>query len=130
VKGSGGATALLDMKPSNYGLFRYHREKGKIMLTKDGILKTLRSHRTRLALEFGVRRIGLFGSYARNEQGETRDIDLLAEFNTPPGLKFIELTEYLEAVLGKSVDVLTPGGIQAIRNPRVAQKIQETVIYA
>jgi hypothetical protein len=83
-----------------------------------------------LALEFGVRRIGLFGSYARNEQGETSDIDLLAEFDTTPGLKFIELTEYLESLFGRSVDVLTPVGIQTIRNPRVAQKIQETVIYA
>ena len=110
---------------------QYDRErKGQIMLTKDGILETLRSHRTRLALEFGVRRIGLFGSYARNEQGETSDIDLLAEFDPPPGLTFIEFTEYLESLFGKSVDVLTPAGIQAIRNPQVAQNIQETVIYA
>ena len=100
------------------------------MLTKDGILKILRSHRARLAHEFGVRRIGLFGSYARNEQGATSDIDLLAEFDTPPGLKFIELTEYLESLFGRSVDVLTPVGVQTIRNRQVAQNIQETVIYA
>ena len=106
------------------------REGWIIMMTKDGILETLRSHRARLAFEFGVQRIGLFGSYAKGEQDEASDIDLLAEFERPPGLKFVEFTEYLESLFGKSVDVLTPAGVQAIRNPQVARNIQKTVIYA
>ena len=100
------------------------------MLTKDGILETLRSDYTYLAAEFGVRRIGLFGSYARGKQREGSDIDLLAEFDRPPGLKFVDLTRYLESLFGKSVDVLTPAGVRAIRNPQVATDIRKTVIYA
>lgn len=52
------------------------------MLTRDGILETLRAHRAHLASEFGVRRIGLFGSYAKGEQHEASDIDVLAELDT------------------------------------------------
>lgn len=100
------------------------------MLTKDRILRTLRSHQERLASEFGVSRIGLFGSYAQGEQREASDIDFVAELDRPLGLKFIELTRYLESLFGKPVDVLTPAGIQAIRNPQVAARIQETIIYA
>jgi hypothetical protein len=99
-------------------------------LTRDGILETLRSHRAHLASEYGVRRIGLFGSYARGEQHAASDIDFLAELDRPLGLKFVELAAFLETLFGKDVDVLTPAGVQAIRNPRVAANIQESVVYA
>ena len=100
------------------------------MLTKEGILETLRSRHEYLASEFGVRRIGVFGSYARGDQNEASDIDLVADFDRAPGLKFVEFTEYLESLFGKSVDVLTQVGIQAIRNPRIATAIRQTVVYA
>ena len=67
-----------------------------------------------------------FGSYAKGVPHEQSDIDLIAEFNAPIGLKFIEFTEYLEHLLGTPVDVLTPAGIQGIRNPK---DIQETILY-
>jgi predicted nucleotidyltransferase len=100
------------------------------MRTKDDILETLRSHGPRLASEFGVRRIGLFGSYARGQQHETSDLDFVAELDRPLGLKFVELVEYLERLFGKKVDVLTPAGVDAIRNPWVAADILKTLIYA
>ena len=100
------------------------------MLTKDGILETLRSHHEYLASEFGVRRIGLFGSYAKGHQDEGSDIDLIADFDRVPGLKFVELTEYLESLFGRSVDVLTQAGVQSIRNPRLAARIRGSVVYA
>jgi predicted nucleotidyltransferase len=76
-----------------------------------------------------VKRIGLFGSYAKGVPDELSDIDLVAEFDAPIGLKFVEFTEYLEPLLGTPVDVLTPAGIQGILNPRIARDIQETIIY-
>jgi hypothetical protein len=99
------------------------------VLTKDRILQTLRTHQERLASEFGVRRIGLFGSYAQGEQREASDIDFVAELDRPLGLKFIELTSYLESLFGKPVDVSTPAGIQAIRSPQVAARIRESILY-
>ena len=52
--------------------------------TKDNVTGTLRQNRERLQ-DLGVRRMGLFGSFVRGEQGPASDIDLLVEF--APGKK-------------------------------------------
>ena len=82
-----------------------------------------------LAAEYGVARIGLFGSFAAQTADDESDIDLLVEFHTPIGFRFMELVDYLEALLGRDVDVLTPAGLQDIRIQRVADDINESLIY-
>ncbi len=98
-------------------------------MTKETIIEVLREKHPYLASEYGVKRIGVFGSYARDLATETSDVDLVVEFEHPIGFRFIEFAEYLEGLLGKSVDVLTPGGIQGIRVERIAQSIQESIVY-
>jgi predicted nucleotidyltransferase len=99
------------------------------MLTKEHITKILHQQYVYLATEYGVKRIGLFGSYVKGSPKAQSDVDIIAEFDGPIGLKFIDFTEYLERLLGTSVDVLTPAGLQGIRNPRIAKEIQETIEY-
>ncbi len=99
------------------------------MLKKEQITDILRKQYPYLAAEYGVKRIGLFGSYAKGVPQDQSDIDLVVEFDSPIGLKFVEFTEYLEHLFDTPVDVLTPGGIQGIRNPHLAQVIQETIVY-
>ncbi|MYI93280.1 nucleotidyltransferase family protein [Candidatus Poribacteria bacterium] len=83
-----------------------------------------------LASEYGVKRIGLFGSYAKGTSIEpTSDVDIVVEFDRPIGFKFMELADYLEEILGKPVDLLTENTIQAIRYPKVAESIRESIIY-
>lgn len=48
-------------------------------MTREEILNTLEQHRETIR-GFGVRRLGIFGSYARGEQGEASDMDFLVEF--------------------------------------------------
>jgi predicted nucleotidyltransferase len=100
-----------------------------MMLSRQHITTILRQQYPYLASTYGVKRIGLFGSYAKDIPHEQSDIDLVAEFDPPIGIKFIEFTEYLEHLFHTSVDVLTPIGIQSIRNARIAKDIQETIIY-
>jgi uncharacterized protein len=99
------------------------------MSTKDMIIRQLRVSYPYLAAEYGVRRIGIFGSFARGTANELSDVDMVVEFQEPIGLKFVEMVDYLEQLLGRKVDVLTPAGLQAIRVNRVAQNIVESVIY-
>ena len=47
------------------------------MLTRDKIVQLLKKEKTYLATEFGVSKIGLFGSYAKGQPDETSDIDIL-----------------------------------------------------
>ena len=99
------------------------------MLTKETINNILREAYPYLASEYGVKRIGIFGSFTKGQSTEDSDIDLVVEFGRPLGFQFFEFTEYLESLLGKRVDVLTPGGIQGIRVDRIAKSILESVEY-
>jgi predicted nucleotidyltransferase len=99
------------------------------MLTRKEIVQVLREDYPYLAAEYGVKRIGLFGSYAKGTHDETSDIDLVVEFERSIGLKFIDLSDYLERLLGQRVDLLTPAGIQDIRIDYIAQGIQESIVY-
>ncbi|WP_295392898.1 nucleotidyltransferase family protein [uncultured Thiodictyon sp.] len=87
------------------------------------------SKKFRLAQEFGVRRIGLFGSFARGQATEASDIDLVVEFDGPIGLRFVDLVEDLERVFGRKVDLLTPAGVHSIRRREVAKAIAEDILY-
>lgn len=98
-------------------------------MDKETIIKKIKQQYPYLMAEYGVKRIGLFGSYSKNEQTKNSDIDIIAEFEKPICLKFIEFTEYLEKVLGIKTDVLTPEGIKGITVKRIAEDIKKSVIY-
>ncbi len=57
------------------------------------------------------------------------DIDIIAEFEKPIGLKFLEFSEFIENLFDKKTDIVTSGGIQGIRHKRIAAEINETIIY-
>jgi len=99
------------------------------MLTQEKLIAQLHKSYPYLVAEFGVSRIGLFGSFAQGAANENSDVDLFVEFDRPPGFKFIELSEYLEKLLGRKVDILTQAGLQGIRVSRVAESIARSIIY-
>ena len=99
------------------------------MVTKEKITTLLEEKQSYLSAEFGVQKIGLFGSYEKGTAQKGSDIDLVIEFSRPIGFRFFALIDYLEELLGAPVDILTPAGIDGIRVPRVAQEIQESVVY-
>ena len=102
----------------------------RTLTTREEILDSLKNQMPYLEAEYGVKRIGLFGSFALRTAGDESDIDLLVEFQKPIGLRFMDLVDYLESLLGRKVDVLTPAGLQGIRVKRVAENINESVVYA
>lgn len=99
------------------------------MMTQDELIELLRREQSHLASEFGVKRMGVFGSYARAQADAKSDVDLVVEFERPIGFRFFDLIDYLEQLLGRKVDLLTPVGIQTIRRERVAKSITESIVY-
>lgn len=99
------------------------------MLTKEEITEKLRKKYPYLVSKYGIKRIGLFGSYSKGEQTEDSDVDIIAEFERPIGLKFVEFAEYLEELLGKKTDILTPDGVRGITVKRIAEDIGKSVSY-
>ena len=99
------------------------------MSDKEQILSRIQLEMPYLKKEYGVARIGLFGSFVSKTAGEDSDIDLYIEFQEPIGFQFMELVDYLEELLNRKVDVLTPAGMQGIRIKRVAENISKSIIY-
>ena len=98
-------------------------------MTREKVIEILRKEMPYCVSEYGVKRIGLFGSYAKGTPVKGSDIDILVEFGRAIGLKFMQFAEYLEKLFGTKVDILTPAGIESIRIERVARSITESIVY-
>ena len=86
----------------------------------------LAEHKNEIVEKYGVTEIGIFGSYVKEEQKETSDVDILVEFKRPVGmLMFINLKNYLSDLFGVNVDLVMKKAI----NPRIGQRILSEVIY-
>ena len=95
--------------------------ENQILVIKKKILQIL----PYLKKEFKVDNLGIFGSYARQENSSKSDIDLLVTFSEPPSLfQFIELENQLSKKLGIKVDLVMKSAIK----PRIKENILNEVI--
>ncbi len=84
------------------------------------MLQILKQKNAELTKQFGVKSLSLFGSVARNEASPTSDVDLLVEFNRPVGyFGLFALQDYLEKLLGCSVDLGTPDSLKPYLRERI-----------
>jgi len=96
------------------------------MKTIAQIKTLLAEHKNEIVEKYGVTEIGIFGSYLREEQKETSDIDILVEFKRPVGmLTFINLKNYLSDLFETNVDLVTKKALK----PRIGQRILSEVVY-
>jgi predicted nucleotidyltransferase len=100
-----------------------------IEMDKKEITHLIREYYNVLATEYGVSKIGIFGSVVKGTMTEDSDLDVFVEFNRPIGFKFIRFVEYLEKIFEKKVDVLTKDGIENIRVKDIAENIKRTLTY-
>ncbi|HPU69528.1 MAG TPA: type II toxin-antitoxin system RelB/DinJ family antitoxin [Acetomicrobium flavidum] len=91
--------------------------------TLEEIKRIINSHRKELEEKYKVKSIAVFGSYARGEQTEDSDVDIMVEFSEPVGLKFFGLADFLEDILGIKVDLATPDGIKPNRKEYVMEDL-------
>ena len=97
------------------------------------IRKTLKKELPYLRDRYGVKRVALYGSFAKGRQTKASDVDVLVQLEKPIGLDFVELASYLEKALGRRVD-LTPADTlrRSLKNPRykhIAADIRQTLSY-
>jgi uncharacterized protein len=86
----------------------------------------IKSHANDIKIRFCVKRIGIFGSFARGEQTESSDIDILVEFEKPTFRNFMNLSFYMEDLLGRKVDLVTVKGL----HPRIRPYVEKDVIWS
>ena len=95
------------------------------MITKEKILKDLAEDKNELQKQFKVRKIALFGSFARGDQQPNSDVDILVEVDPSIGLEFVTLAERFEKLLGTSVDLVS---IRAVTD-KAMKFIEPELIY-
>ena len=75
--------------------------------------------------KYHLRTLGIFGSYAKNQQTKDSDIDILVEFEKPIGIKFVDLAEELEKLLNTKVDLVSKNGVKQ----KYLDRIQQDLTY-
>ncbi len=89
-------------------------------------LEILRSHEKEIKEKFGIRKIGIFGSFARGEQKETSDVDVLVEFEKPTFDNFMNLAFFLEDIFQRKVDLVTSNSL----SPYIGPYVKAEVVWA
>ncbi|MFB6318750.1 nucleotidyltransferase family protein [Saccharicrinis sp. FJH54] len=95
------------------------------MRTLNEIEKVLSNHKTRLLRDYPIKSLAIFGSYARKEQNDDSDLDILVEFSDRVGIRFVDLAEDLEKIVGFKVDLVSKKGIKE----KYLRSIDSDLIY-
>jgi len=96
------------------------------MRTFDEIKKELQAHKQDLKNEYGVKNLGIFGSYVRGEQTDQSDVDILVDLEKPIGLvRLVRLSRNISELLGVKVDLTTRNALK----PHIGQRILQEVQY-
>ncbi len=81
------------------------------MKSREEILAVLAKQKPELVRRFPLRRLALFGSYARGDQHAKSDVDVLVEVDPSIGLEFVSLADAIEEALGLPTDVVSRGAV-------------------
>ncbi|MDR2683028.1 MAG: nucleotidyltransferase family protein [Dysgonamonadaceae bacterium] len=95
------------------------------MMTKDKILVTIQANKEKLSA-FGVSRVGLFGSYVRNEQSPNSDIDILVDFVPEKETfdNYMALYDYMEVLFkNEKVEIVTHNGLSPYIGPEILKEV-------
>jgi hypothetical protein len=95
-----------------------------LAMNRDQVVSLLQSNRAEFR-HFGVKSLALFGSAARNHLRRGSDVDILVQFESSTWTNYIGLKIYLEDLLGRKVDLVTP---RAIR-PATRLSIEKDLLY-
>ncbi len=97
-------------------------------LDRDYVTERLRDAEAEIRA-LGVRRLALFGSFARGEAGADSDVDFLVEFE--PGQKsfdrFLDLAELLARAVGRRVDLLTTESLSPYIGPHILAEVADVL---
>ena len=92
-------------------------------MKKQEAIQSLTNNKTELAQRFGITRLALFGSTARDGATENSDIDILVDFDgVATSQRYFGVQFYLEDLLGCSVDLVTEKALRAELRPHIERE--------
>ena len=97
--------------------------ENQTVLSKESIKQALVDNREILR-KYGVKRIGLFGSYVRGTATAASDIDFLVELERLTFRDYMGLALFLEDLFKKDVDLVTATSIKPRLKPYIEKEIE------
>ena len=94
--------------------------------SRDQIIEKLRTFKNENAEKFGIESMALFGRVARGEHNENSDVDLLIKFKSPSLYLYAELSDALETILGRRVDIVS---VSTRKSSEFIEEIFKDLIY-
>jgi len=89
-------------------------------------IKIINQNLDSLKKDYGVKKIGVFGSFVNGKPGKNSDIDILVEFLKPVSFfEFIEVEDFLSKILKRKVDLATKNALK----PAIKKDILKEVVY-
>ncbi len=98
---------------------------GLMAATKQSVLAIIEKNQAQIRA-FGVRKLGLFGSYVREQQSAESDVDLLVEFEQRKKTfdNFMQLSFFLEKLLQRRVELVTQEALSPYIGPHIIEEIE------
>jgi len=96
-------------------------------LNLEKLISILKDYKKELKKRYGVKKIGVFGSFVRGEDKKKSDLDILVEFEEEAKiglLKFVNMENYLSELLGVKVDLVE----KSVLKPRIGKHILKEVV--
>jgi hypothetical protein len=89
------------------------------------IKSTLGNHKDHLFSDYPIQSIAIFGSFSRKDNIKDSDLDIIVEFHDKIGIRFIDLAEEIEKIVGLRVDLVSKNGIKE----KYLKSISSDLIY-
>ena len=95
-------------------------------LNPEYVAKILMLHKNKLKQQYGVTKLGFFGSVARGEANENSDVDIVVELQKADLFYLVHIKEELQEALHSHVDIIQ---YRKTMNPFLKKRIKEDAIY-
>jgi uncharacterized protein len=90
----------------------------------DTMISRIRDHGEEIRVQFGVARLGVFGSRVRGEAKEDSDLDVLVEFARPTFRNYMGLKRFLEHLIGVPVDLVSAAALKPLLKEHILREVR------
>lgn len=95
-------------------------------MTQSKIMKILKQYKIQNSKKYGIKTIGIFGSYSVDKANKNSDIDIIIETTEPDPYKMVHIKSELEKLFHKSIDIVRK---REKMNPYLKKHIEKDAIY-
>lgn len=95
-----------------------------IVTDTDTIISLISEHDEEIRAEFGVARLGVFGSRVRGEARTDSDLDVLVEFSHPTFRNYMGLKRFLERLIGVPVDLVSAAALKPVLKEHILREVR------